>query len=64
MIDHAIADINAALAVVASEAKQFIYDCGAAVALATGEELLGLSDNKVSAAEVAALVKFKVTLEI
>ncbi|MGB3312153.1 MAG: hypothetical protein WBG32_07040 [Nodosilinea sp.] len=72
MIDHAIADINAALAVVAGKAsdvevaeyKQFIYDCGAAVAAAAGEGLFGTGSNKVSAAEAAALAKFKAALAL
>jgi hypothetical protein len=72
MIDHAIADINAALALVAGKAsdaevaeyKQFIYDCGAAVAAAAGEGLFGTGSNKVSAAEAAALAKFKAALGI
>jgi hypothetical protein len=70
MIDHAIADINAALALVAGQAtdaeiaeyKQFIYDCGLAVAEAAGEGLFGSGANKVSAAEAAALAKFKAAL--
>ncbi|MGB3202742.1 MAG: hypothetical protein WBA99_17685, partial [Nodosilinea sp.] len=70
MIDEAIADINAALAIVvgkASEAevaeyKQFIYDCGAAVAAAAGDGLFGMGSTKVSAAEAAALAKFKAAL--
>lgn len=46
--------------------KQFIYDCGAAVPVpvASEEGLFGLSSNKVSAAAVAALAKFKVALKI
>ncbi|MEO1068411.1 MAG: hypothetical protein AAFW95_04740 [Cyanobacteria bacterium J06638_6] len=70
MIDHAIADINAALAVVAGKAdetevaeyKQFIYDCGVAVAEAAGKGLFGTGKQKVSEAEAAALEKFKVAL--
>ena len=68
MLDSAIADISAALTVVESKAspeavaeyKQFIYDCG--VAEAAGEGLFGTGSNKVSAAEAAALAKFKVAL--
>jgi len=70
MLDSAIADISAALTVVESKAspeavaeyKQFIYDCGVAVAEAAGEGLFGTGSNKVSAAEAAALAKFKVAL--
>lgn len=69
MIDHAIADITAALAVVEGKAsvadvaeyKQFIYDCGTAVAEAAGSGLFG-TGSKVSAAEAAALNRFKLTL--
>ncbi|WP_017302396.1 hypothetical protein [Nodosilinea nodulosa] len=69
MIDHAIADITAALAVVAGKAsdteiaeyKQFIYNCGTAVAEAAGSGLFG-SGSKVSAAEAAALDRFKTAL--
>ncbi|MFQ4138240.1 hypothetical protein PGN35_018170 [Nodosilinea sp. PGN35] len=72
MIDQAIADISAALAVVAGKAtpaevaeyKQFIYDCGAAVAAAAGEGLFGTGSNKVSTAEAAALAKLKAALEL
>ncbi|MBD2113574.1 MULTISPECIES: hypothetical protein [Cyanophyceae] len=70
MIDSAIADISAALTLVEGKAsaeevaeyKQFVYDCGAAVAAAAGEGLFGTGSNKVSTAEAAALVKFKVAL--
>jgi hypothetical protein len=70
MIDNAIADISAALTLVESKAsaeevaeyKQFIYDCGVAVAEAAGEGLFGSGSNKVSAAEAAALAKFKMAL--
>ncbi len=70
MIDSAIADISAALTLVEGKAsaeevaeyKQFIYDCGAAVAAAAGEGLFGTGSNKVSAAEAAALAKFKLPL--
>ncbi|PZV00865.1 MAG: hypothetical protein DCF32_16935 [Leptolyngbya sp.] len=70
MLDSAIADISAALTLVEGKAsaeeiaeyKQFIYDCGAAVAAAAGEGLFGTGSNKVSAAEAAALAKVKVAL--
>ncbi len=70
MIDQAIADISAALAVVEGKAtpgevaeyKQFVYDCGVAVAEAAGQGLFGTGSNKVSAAEAAALARFKVAL--
>ncbi len=70
MIDEAIADINAALALVAGKAsdaeiaeyKQFIYDCGLAVAEAAGTGLFGSGSNKVSDKEAAALARFKVAL--
>ncbi|MBD1918544.1 MULTISPECIES: hypothetical protein [Cyanophyceae] len=70
MIDSAIADISAALTLVEGKAsaeevaeyKQFIYDCGAAVAAAAGEGLFGTGSNKVSPAEAAALAKFKAPL--
>ncbi len=69
MIDGAIADINAALALVEGKAaaeevaeyKQFVYDCGVAVAEAAGSGLFG-TGNKVSQAEAAALSRFKVAL--
>jgi hypothetical protein len=70
MIDGAIADINAALALVTGKAsdaeiaeyKQFIYDCGLAVAEAAGTGLFGSGSNKVSVKEAAALERFKVVL--
>lgn len=70
MLDSAIADISAALTLVEGKAsaeevaeyKQFIYDCGAAVAEAAGEGLFGTGSNKVSASEAAALAKVKVAL--
>lgn len=70
MIDEAIADINAALALVAGKAsdaeiaeyKQFIYDCGLAVAEAAGTGIFGSGSNKVSDQEAAALARFKVAL--
>ena len=70
MIDEAIADINAALALVTGKAsdaeiaeyKQFIYDCGLAVAEAAGAGLFGSGSNKVSAQEAAALERFKLAL--
>lgn len=70
MVDSAIADISAALTLVEGKAsaeevaeyKQFVYDCGAAVAAAAGEGLFGTGSNKVSTAEAAALAKFKVAL--
>ncbi|MBW4462098.1 MAG: hypothetical protein KME47_17925 [Nodosilinea sp. WJT8-NPBG4] len=70
MIDSALADISAALTLVdgkasaeeVAEYKQFVYDCGAAVAAAAGEGLFGTGSNKVSTAEAAALAKFKVAL--
>ncbi len=69
MIDGAIADINAALVVVEGKAaaeevaeyKQFVYDCGVAVAEAAGSGLFG-TGTKVSQAEAAALSRFKVAL--
>ncbi|MGB5974392.1 MAG: hypothetical protein WBG38_13800, partial [Nodosilinea sp.] len=72
MIDQAIGDINAALALVAGKAseaevaeyKQFIYNCGAAVAEAAGKGLFGTGSTKVSEAEAAALSKFKTALGI
>ncbi|HSM80878.1 MAG TPA: hypothetical protein VLS96_04290, partial [Nodosilinea sp.] len=70
MIEGAIADITAALALVEGKAtatdvaeyKQFIYDCGVAVAEAAGEGLFGTGSNKVSTSEAAALAKFKAAL--
>ncbi|MBD2106829.1 hypothetical protein [Nodosilinea sp. FACHB-13] len=70
MIDSAIADISAALTLVEGKAspeevaeyKQFVYDCGAAVAAAAGEGLFGTGSNKVSTTEAVALAKFKVAL--
>ncbi|WP_035994693.1 hypothetical protein [Leptolyngbya sp. KIOST-1] len=70
MVDHAIADIAAALTAVAGKAseaeiaeyKQFIYDCGVAVAAAAGEGLFGLGRSKISTAEAATLARFKVAL--
>jgi hypothetical protein len=66
IIDDAIATINAALQVVEGQAsaeeiaeyKQFIYDCGEAVAKAAGSGLFG-SGTKVSAKEAAALDRLK-----
>lgn len=70
MIDSAIVDISAALTLIEGKAtaeevaeyKQFVYDCAAAVAAAAGEGLFGTGSNKVSAAEAAALARFKVAL--
>ncbi|WOD38982.1 hypothetical protein [Nodosilinea sp. E11] len=69
MIEEAIADINAAIALVDGKAsapevmeyKQFIYDCGVAVAEAAGSGLFG-TGTKVSAAEAEALDRFKLVL--
>jgi hypothetical protein len=66
IVDQAIDAINAALAVIKDQAtaaevtdyKQFIYDCGKAVAEAAGSGLFG-SGSKVSAEEAAALDKLK-----
>lgn len=69
IIDNAIADITTALQVVEgkateadiSEYKQFIYDCGLAVAEAAGSGLFGLG-KKVSDDEAATLNRLKVAL--
>ena len=69
VVDQAIGAINAALTVIESKAtaeevtqyKQFIYDCGKAVAEAAGSGLFG-SGRKVSAQEAAALEKLKTAL--
>jgi uncharacterized protein (UPF0264 family) len=69
MIDQAIADITTALQVVEGKAtateiaeyKQFIYDCGVAVAKAAGNGLLGFG-TKVSDKEAAALSRLKLAL--
>ncbi len=71
VVDQAIAAINAAIAVIESKAtaeavteyKQFIYDCGKAVAEAVGSGLFG-TGKKVSAEEAAALEKLKTALGI
>lgn len=71
IIDTAIADINRALQVLEDKAtpeeiaqyKQFIYDCGQAVAEAAGSGLFG-TGAKVSAQEAAALERLKVALGV
>jgi hypothetical protein len=69
VVDNAIATVNTALQVVEGKAtpeeitqyKQFIYDCGQAVAEAAGSGLFG-SGNKVSDKEAEALARFKTAL--
>jgi hypothetical protein len=69
VVDQAIEAINQALGVIESKAtaeevtqyKQFVYDCGKAVAEAAGSGLFG-SGNKVSAEEAAALDKLKTAM--
>jgi hypothetical protein len=69
VVDNAIATVNTALQVVEGKAtpeeitqyKQFIYDCGQAVAEAAGSGLFG-SGNKVSDKEAEALARFKAAL--
>jgi hypothetical protein len=71
VLDQAIEAITAALGVVKTQAtaaevaeyKQFIYDCGEAVAEAAGSGLFG-SGTKVSAPEAAALEKLKAALDL
>jgi hypothetical protein len=69
VVDRAIADIEVALQAIGTTAstadinvyKQFIYDCGKAVAEAAGSGLFG-SGNKVSEKEAAALNRIKLAL--
>lgn len=69
LVDRAIAQAESTIGQLSSKAsetdlsqyKQFIYDCGAAVAEAAGSGLFG-SGNKVSAKEAAALTKIKAGL--
>ncbi|MEB3250976.1 MAG: hypothetical protein VKO01_02420 [Cyanobacteriota bacterium] len=69
VVDRAIADIEVALQVLGTTAapaditayKQFIYDCGKAVAEAAGSGLFG-AGNKVSEKEAAALARIKLAL--
>jgi hypothetical protein len=71
VVDRAIADIEAALQALGTTAaaadlsayKQFIYDCGKAVAEAAGSGLFG-SGNKVSEKEAAALDRIKLALNL
>jgi hypothetical protein len=71
VIDQAIEAINAAIAAIQDKAtaeevaeyKQFIYDCGQAVAEAAGSGLFG-SGKKVSAEEAAALDKLKAAMAL
>ncbi|MGF1567234.1 MAG: hypothetical protein ACFCVD_04030 [Nodosilinea sp.] len=70
IVDNAIVDINTALQLVDGKAaaeeitqyKQFIYDCGVAVAEAAGSGLFGSGNPKISAQEAAALARFKAAL--
>ena len=69
VVDRAIADIEVALQALGTTAtpaditayKQFIYDCGKAVAEAAGSGLFG-AGNKVSEKEAAALARIKLAL--
>jgi hypothetical protein len=69
VVDQAIAAVNTALGTIEGKAtveevaeyKQFIYDCGKAVAEAAGSGLFG-SGSKVSAKEAAALDKLKAAM--
>jgi hypothetical protein len=69
VIDQAIETIHTALKTIESKAtaeevdqyKQFVYDCGKAVAEAAGSGLFG-SGAKVSAKEAAALDKLKAAM--
>lgn len=68
-VDAAIAEAHRAMAIVGDRAtdaeiaeyKQFIYDCGEAVAKAAGSGLFG-TGAKVSEAEAQTLAKLKVAL--
>lgn len=70
-VDHAIADATQVIAMLEGKAtaadvneyKQFIYDCGDAVAKAAGSGLLG-TGAKVSAAEANTLAKLKAALDL
>lgn len=72
VVDQAITAIHAALAAVAGNAtdteiteyKQFIYDCGQAVAAAAGSGLFGSGSPKVSDQEAAALARLKTELNL
>ena len=72
VLDRALNHVNTALAVVMGKAsdaetaeyKQFIYNCGVAVAEAAGQGLLGRGNQKVSKGEAAALAKIKAALGI
>lgn len=68
-VDEAIAEANQVVAMLQAKAtdaeiieyKQFIYDCGDAVAHAAGSGLFG-TGTKVSAAEAQTLAKLKAAL--
>ena len=72
VLERALNHVNTALAVVTGKAsdteiteyKQFIYDCGVAVAEAAGEGLFGRGNQKVSKGEAAALAKIKAALGV
>jgi hypothetical protein len=70
-VEQAIAEATQVIAMLQDKAtaadineyKQFIYDCGDAVAQAAGSGLLG-TGAKVSAAEAATLAKLKTALDL
>lgn len=72
VVEQAIAAIQAALAAVEGNAtdaeiaeyKQFIYDCGQAVAAAAGSGLFGSGSPKISAQEAAALARLKAEMNL
>ncbi|MEA5597449.1 hypothetical protein [Rivularia sp. UHCC 0363] len=72
VVDKALTTVDAAVAAIGDKAtpveitefKQFVYDCGDAVANAAGSGLFGSGNPKVSDKEAAALAKIKAAFAV